>query len=69
MRVFTCTNFEGTWPVGTAAVVVAEDESEAAKTLGLELAQTGCGTHWQDLVMTEVDLTEQRAYVLRDGEY
>jgi hypothetical protein len=36
-KVFVCTGFTGYYPVGTAAVVMAENAEQAAKMLGDEL--------------------------------
>jgi len=41
VRTFTCTSFEGFWPVGTAAVVVARNEEMAAKMLNEHLDNIG----------------------------
>ena len=37
MKVFTCTKFTGHWPVGSAAVVIAETAAEAAEDLNHKL--------------------------------
>jgi len=37
MKVFTCNNFSGHYPVGTAAVVIAETREEAAEDLNHKL--------------------------------
>jgi hypothetical protein len=68
MKVFTCTTFEGRWPVGTAAVVVAPDESEARRLLGMELAKRGLRLDRDDIFL-EVPLHQTAAIVLRDGDY
>lgn len=41
MRAWTCTDFEGHWPVGCAAVVVAESEAVALHWLVKELKNCG----------------------------
>lgn len=68
MKVFTCTTFEGCYPVGTAAVVVALDEAEAVRLLGLELAKRGLRLSSDDIFM-EIPLHQTAAIVLRDGDY
>ena len=65
MRVWTCTDFPGVWPVGTAAVIVAETEEEAAKLLGEEIGRRGTVR----FTLEELDLTTARAVVLNDGDY
>lgn len=41
MNVYTCTDFSGHWPVGTAAVIVAENDEDANTILCDELARIG----------------------------
>jgi hypothetical protein len=69
--VFTFTGFTGQYPVGTAAVVVAESLTEATDLLNERLSeyglpsldgQTGVNIH-------EVDLEDKWASILLDGEY
>lgn len=40
---FLVTNFEGHWPVGTAAIVYAHDREEAKRGLKVELNAQGLG--------------------------
>lgn len=72
-RVFTCTNFEGFFPVGTAAVIVAEDAYEARQTLQSRLVALGLGRDCHDRYdIEEVDTSDSRpahAIILRDGDY
>jgi hypothetical protein len=70
MRVFTCTNFKGRWPVGVAAVITAETREEALRELqeALEVAdlpQEGEAS----LQLVEVDLTVPGVDILLDGDY
>jgi hypothetical protein len=41
MKVFTCTCFTGHWPVGTAAVVIADNQNDAALLLNGSLIKNG----------------------------
>jgi len=41
MKIFTCTGFKGHYPVGTAAVVRAANQAEAADKLNAELISIG----------------------------
>ena len=41
MKTWTCTKFTGYWPVGSAAVVYAETQSEAAELLNAVLKEKG----------------------------
>lgn len=74
LKVFTNDNFVGFYPVGTAAVVVAESKEEASKLLAAKLASIGLATeenYWRNLNedMVEIDLDDERVYVLNDGNY
>ena len=66
LRVWTCKGFEGYWPVGTAAVVVAVSMSEAARLLEGELGKLGL-TQSVELTFEELDLGIPHAKVLLDG--
>lgn len=68
MKVYVSTDFEGHWPVGSAAVVVAENESDAATLLSAELLKHGLpagGT----FTLREVPTDKATAVVLCDGNY
>jgi len=78
LNVWTCTDFEGFWPVGTSAVVVAHTRAEAADLLfdklleiGLVPAKSGREDEEivQDLELVQVRLTQPEAIVLQDGNY
>jgi hypothetical protein len=68
MRLFVTTDFEGHYPVGTAALMVAEDEEMARAMLNLALEPTGLRLKPTDMVM-EISLHSAFAMVLRDGDY
>ena len=69
MKVWTNTTFSGHYPVGTAAVVVAETAEQAAQLLQTALAERGLrGPVTADqFVLLPVD--QPRAVVLLDGDY
>lgn len=67
MRVWTCNDHDGHWPVGTASVVVAPDEGTARSLLAAELATRGLDADRFTLVELETDGLAVR--VLRDGDY
>jgi hypothetical protein len=69
MKVFTCTNFRGRWPVGAAAVVVAPDQFLALTMLERELALSGLAQRIDLCDLIEVDLSTKRAIILLDGDY
>lgn len=71
MKVFTCNDFVGFWPVGTAAVVIAEDVSQARCLLDGELHKLGLIqlAPPNEYTITEIDTTLQQAIILCDGDY
>lgn len=73
LRVWYCTNFAGKWPVGAAAVVVAEDQEQAAAELWKLLEQANLAESNRDrtdpLELIEIDLSKPGGAVLVDGDY
>lgn len=70
MKVYTCDSFVGFWPVGTAAVVIAKDETEAAKILSEELEKIGLKQRpGRVLEFKHVKTNVAQAIILRDGDY
>lgn len=67
MKVFTCDNHDGFYPVGVASVIVAETEEEAAELLKVELRERELGA--DDFTLIELDTSASRAVVLQDGNY
>lgn len=68
LKVFTCTEFAGHYPVGTAAVIVAQDMAEARNILAKELASRGLELE-EDEKVVELILDAPKAIILRDGNY
>lgn len=68
MKVFTATGFQGHWPVGTAAVVVAETEEEADRLLIESLSKMDL-IQDEPVKLQEVDTTVTHVSVLLDGDY
>ena len=68
MNVYTCNSFEGYYPVGTSAVVVANNVAEARQTLALELESIGLPQS-DPLEMVRVGLSSKKVIVLQDGNY
>ena len=69
MKVYTCTNFEGHYPVGSAAVIVAPNRVVAKLLLSTELKRNklpGC-VKVDDII--ELDITEASVNILNDGDY
>jgi hypothetical protein len=67
MKVFTCKDFEGHYPVGRAAVIVAPSKNKARQLLLEELGKTFLNPHVGEL--TEVGLENPTAIILNDGDY
>lgn len=65
MKVFTSNDFEGQWPVGTAAVIVAESETHARQLL--EACHPLAAK--KPYTVRELDLSQPAAVVLSDGNY
>jgi len=66
LKVYYNTDFEGLWPVGTSAVVVAESLERAELLLTDKLAAIGLAYRG---TMTELDMTVPNAVILQDGNY
>lgn len=83
MKVFTCTGFQGHYPVGTSAVVVAETAEAAALALREALQQEGlldsdapmsseAYSNWKSVTansLLELDLTTPSCEILNNGNY
>lgn len=67
MKFFTCTNFDGHYPVGTAAVIIAKDFDEARELLRIELEGHSLDSS-QSLELEEIEVKPQ-AIILCDGNY
>jgi hypothetical protein len=67
-KVWKCTDFEGPWPVGVAAIVVAATEYIAGGLLVLALADRGLTVAVDSFTLEEVDMTYPHAEILDDGD-
>ena len=68
MKVFTCNDFEGHWPVGSAAVMVATDEDSARAILLGWLHENGLPQK-SKVTVVELPTGNTGIRVLVDGEY
>ena len=69
MNIYTCNSFEGFYPVGTAAVIVAESNVKAKAILDAELKRMGLS---QDVPIGEINRLETGmpdAIILCNGDY
>lgn len=68
MKVFTCKDHDGRYPVGTASVIVAESEDEARSLLNQQLSIIGLEGNGE-FTLIELNTSEKQAVVLNDGDY
>lgn len=69
MNVYTCNNFKGHWPVGSAAVVVAEDSDQARMLLNTELKLRGLKQDVDKLKLVRLRTLTEKVRILCDGDY
>lgn len=71
VKVFTCNDFAGYWPVGTAAVIVAESEQAAMQALCDRLATMNLAGKQGGVnpTLNELPLTRPQVRILNDGDY
>ncbi len=68
LKVFYCTDFEGHYPVGAAAIVVAKDVDDACHLLKEKLRAKGLDLRTTDDVI-EINTDHSYAKILLDGDY
>lgn len=66
-KVYYSNDFKGRWPVGTAALVVANDEAEARTLLQAELDKKGLPQ--SEFTLKRVSRAEVGVTILADGDY
>ena len=69
MKVYTNNKFEGYWPVGSAAVVVAPSRPAAAGLLQAKLKHIGLDQGVSPTDMVEIATDDPEAHILHDGNY
>lgn len=77
MRTFYTNDFVGHWPVGTGAVVLAKDKSEARRKLRallkkhglIQTVTVGAEREVRKHEWTIQEVTEGPAVMINDGEY
>ena len=69
MKVYTHNSFTGHWPVGTAAVVVAEDRDMAVTLLEGKLKDIGLPQKINRDDLMVISIAHPVAVILRDGDY
>ena len=68
MKVYTCTDHDGHWPVGVSSVIVATHEAQAAELLKAELKAHGLDPN-KPFTLRQIQTEKPQAFVLQDGEY
>lgn len=70
LKVFYCKDFEGYWPVGTSAVIVAGTREGAEILLHDKLQQMGLTPKtYPGGTLVEINMDLPQAIVLSDGNY
>lgn len=73
MKIYTCNKFTGVWPVGTAAVVAAQNEGAAAEALNEALKADGLPGDATPSMMEEFAIpvwtNQQNVRILCNGDY
>jgi len=67
MRVFTCTDHDGHYPVGVASVIVAANIERAGELLDAELVKRGLKPGGWSILSLPTEA--EGAFVLNDGDY
>lgn len=67
MKIFTCTDFDGVWPVGTSAIIVAETIDLANFMLRNELIERNLNP--SGFTLQEIDINKRQVVILQDGDY
>ena len=69
MKVYYCKSFTGRYPVGTAAIILANNIVEAKKLLEIELTNHGLEQEISYSQIMEIDRSRPQALILNDGDY
>lgn len=69
MKVFYNDSFRGYYPVGSSAVLIADNQTEAAELLKLKLEQMGLKQNIDPSDIYEIDVMEKGVLILCDGDY
>ena len=69
MKVWTNNKFEGHWPVGTPAVVVAESAGQATAMLNDELERIGLPRSATETDFEQLMTSKPIVRILQDGNY
>jgi hypothetical protein len=67
LKIYTSNDFAGIWPVGTSAVVIAENEEEAIQYLADELKDRKLPQ--AEFTIAELDTNTPGVLILQSGDY
>lgn len=68
MKIYTCIDHAGFWPVGVASVIIAQNEDEARRLLDGELSKKGLATS-DKKPYTLQQIKGPVAKILNSGDY
>lgn len=68
MKVFICTDFNGHYPVGTSALIIAKDIETAKSMLSKELEEIGLSQE-PNFTLDEIKTRKEQVIILNDGNY
>lgn len=68
MKTFSC-KFEGHWPIGACAVIVAVDEQQAELDMRDALEREGLDRDQDFMVFQEIDTSDAQVRILLNGDY
>jgi len=69
LKIFAATDFTGHYPVGSAAIVVANDVNQAVDILNAQLRACGLPGDQKAEDLVVIDPNMPHAIILCDGEY
>ena len=69
MNIYTYTDFKGHWPVGVAAVMVAENRDQAVELLEKRLNRIGLAQTIDSKKVILVSTSSPHVLILNDGNY
>lgn len=69
MKTWTCNDFEGHWPVGTALVVTADNVELAIKMIEEELDKRGLPQKIEPKQLIPLPTRHRHVRILCDGDY
>jgi len=70
MKLYTCVDHDGFYPVPTASIVIGNNKREGKKMLDLELIKAGLFPFkTKEYTLIEINPEKRQAIILSDGNY